>query len=141
MKIRIQLMLAIGAVLVLLLPRAGSAQESMPDGFSLWSQNCGRCHNFRAIEERYDAEWAVIVAHMRARANLTKSAAEAILTFLQSSAPRAGASANREDAVAAGSSGTPSDLAWSLRTTADAPLEVDWASLLAVLGARVILTP
>ncbi len=77
--------LALATAFLLLLPETGTAQQSAAEGVRLWSQNCGRCHNFRPAEERSDREWTTIVAHMRARANLTKSAAEAILAFLQSS--------------------------------------------------------
>lgn len=35
--------------------------------------------------ERPDDEWKVIVSHMRTRANLAKSEAEAIIAFLQAS--------------------------------------------------------
>lgn len=52
-------------------------------GAQLYSYNCGRCHNMRPSSERDDAEWSVIVHHMRARANLTRGEAEALLAFLQ----------------------------------------------------------
>jgi len=55
----------------------------MAEGAQVYAATCGRCHNPRAGTERTDAEWIPIVAHMRARANLTKRQAEAVLVFLQ----------------------------------------------------------
>lgn len=52
-------------------------------GAQLYSYNCGRCHNMRPSSERSDAEWSVIVSHMRARGNLTRTEAEALAVFLQ----------------------------------------------------------
>lgn len=75
------------AVGLLALPDPGVAQaqdaETIARGARLYSQTCGRCHNPRAATERTDREWAIIMGHMRSRANLTKSAANAILAFLQ----------------------------------------------------------
>lgn len=70
-------------------PRTVEAQRSaelsamMAAGARVFSNNCGRCHNLRASTERTDQQWNVIVAHMRARANLTRSEAEAVRIFLQ----------------------------------------------------------
>lgn len=63
----------------------GSAVEPslVAKGAQLYSYNCGRCHNMRPSSERDDGEWSVIVAHMRARGNLTRGEAEALLAFLQ----------------------------------------------------------
>lgn len=52
-------------------------------GAQLYSYNCGRCHNMRPSSERSDGEWTVIVSHMRARGNLTRTEAEALAAFLQ----------------------------------------------------------
>lgn len=52
-------------------------------GAQLYSLNCGRCHNMRPSSERDDGEWSVIVAHMRARGNLTRTEARALVAFLQ----------------------------------------------------------
>jgi nitrate/TMAO reductase-like tetraheme cytochrome c subunit len=49
----------------------------------LWEQNCARCHNYRSPRERSDAEWAIIVHHMRVRGNLTATEHREILHFLQ----------------------------------------------------------
>lgn len=80
---RWELIAGVGVAL-LLLPTATAAQQTGAEGIRLWSQNCGRCHNFRPAAERSDREWVTIMAHMRARANLTRATAEDILAFLQS---------------------------------------------------------
>lgn len=80
-----------GAAL-LLAPGTASAQEvtaTQPDpsaiaeGARVWSANCTRCHAPRPASERTDRQWLTIVAHMRARANLTRSDAAAVATFLR----------------------------------------------------------
>jgi len=58
-------------------PSKGAAQ--------LWSENCNRCHNLRPPGEFSDAQWDVIVHHMRVRANLTAEEHRQILTFLKAS--------------------------------------------------------
>ena len=72
--------------LMLLLPMAAEGQqdpEKVGEGAQVYAANCTRCHNARSGTERTDAEWVPIVAHMRARGNLTKGQAEAVLAFLQ----------------------------------------------------------
>ena len=54
------------------------------EGPQLWSANCGRCHNRRSPEKFSDAQWDVIVRHMRVRANLTGEEERKILDFLKS---------------------------------------------------------
>lgn len=49
----------------------------------VWTNNCTRCHSARPSAERADAQWTVIVNHMRARANLTKTQAWLATSFLQ----------------------------------------------------------
>lgn len=70
-----------------LLPALATAQqpdpEAMAEGAELFGQTCARCHNPRPSAERSDRSWRTIINHMRARANLTKDDAEAILVFLQ----------------------------------------------------------
>lgn len=70
-----------------LLPALATAQqpdpETMARGGRLYSQTCARCHNPRPATERSDRAWNTIMLHMRARANLTKTDAKAILVFLQ----------------------------------------------------------
>ena len=58
--------------------------DNVPQGgANLWSQNCMRCHGLRSPRERSDRQWAVIVHHMRIRANLTAGEHREILEFLQ----------------------------------------------------------
>ena len=42
-----------------------------------------RCHNSRAPSSYNDADWDVVVHHMRVRANLTSVETTRILEFLQ----------------------------------------------------------
>jgi hypothetical protein len=54
-------------------------------GEELWSNNCMRCHNMRPPTMYSDAQWDVIVHHMRLRANITGQEQRAIVQFLKSS--------------------------------------------------------
>ena len=51
-------------------------------GEELWSNNCTRCHNIRPPTMYSDAQWDVIVHHMRLRANITGAEQRAIADFL-----------------------------------------------------------
>ena len=62
--------------------QAGATPEK--SGAELWAENCNRCHNVRPPPSFSDAQWQVIVHHMRERANLTGEEARAITVFLQS---------------------------------------------------------
>jgi hypothetical protein len=53
-------------------------------GEELWSNNCLRCHNIRPPAMYSDAQWDVIVHHMRLRANITGQEQRAIVEFLKS---------------------------------------------------------
>ena len=53
-------------------------------GEELWSNNCMRCHNIRPPTMYSDAQWDVIVHHMRLRANITGQEQRAIVEFLKS---------------------------------------------------------
>ena len=53
-------------------------------GEELWSNNCMRCHNIRPPTMYSDAQWGVIVHHMRLRANITGQEQRAIVEFLKS---------------------------------------------------------
>ena len=53
-------------------------------GEELWSNNCMRCHNIRPPTMYSDAQWDVIVHHMRLLANLTGGEARKIAEFLKS---------------------------------------------------------
>lgn len=64
------------------------AAEEAPDfarGARLYSANCGRCHNPRGPSEYSDAEWPLIVTHMRVTAGLPGAQARAIQAFLVAS--------------------------------------------------------
>jgi hypothetical protein len=54
-------------------------------GEELWSNNCMRCHNIRPGTMYGNAQWDVIVHHMRLRANITGQEQRAIVEFLKSS--------------------------------------------------------
>lgn len=96
-KMLIAAALAVGAGLVLAGPVAAQAPAAtasslegttvdpalMAEGAKVYADQCGRCHNMRSSVERSDAEWRVIVSHMRVRGNMTKSEAEAVQAFLQ----------------------------------------------------------
>ena len=60
------------------------AAKAPVSGVLLWQQNCGRCHNYRSPSEFSDAEWSIILQHMRVRVPLTGQQQKAILKFLQS---------------------------------------------------------
>ncbi|HZS18358.1 MAG TPA: hypothetical protein VFA51_10565 [Candidatus Udaeobacter sp.] len=87
------------SILLLLLFACGSwpmlanpnADETKPTdsymgltGEELWSNNCMRCHNVRPPTMYTDAQWDVIVHHMRLRANITGQEQRAIVEFLKS---------------------------------------------------------
>ena len=54
-------------------------------GAQLWAENCMRCHNSRSPASYSDAEWGIIMHHMRVRASLTAAEHEIILKFLRAS--------------------------------------------------------
>ena len=54
-------------------------------GEERWSNNCTRCHNIRPPTMYSNAQWDVIVHHMRIRANITGQEQRAIVEFLKSS--------------------------------------------------------
>ncbi len=61
-----------------------AARPDLEDhGAALWAANCTRCHNLRPAASYNDAEWAVIVHHMRQRAGLTGEEQREITAFLQ----------------------------------------------------------
>lgn len=68
---------------------AVSGDSSMQlSGEELWSNNCQRCHNMRSPAMYNQAQWNVIVHHMRVRANVTGGEQRAIADFLRSASPR-----------------------------------------------------
>jgi Zn-finger protein len=62
-----------------------SAAVKEKSGAVLWSQNCSRCHYSPDPEDYNDAQWEVIVMHMRVRTSLTEDESQKILKFLQDS--------------------------------------------------------
>lgn len=75
---------AMAGALFLALPAVASAQAAgMAEGARAYSNNCTRCHNVRPPAERTDLQWRIIVNHMRARANLTRTQAESVMVYLQ----------------------------------------------------------
>ena len=71
--------------------RTGCIPALIGQGAQVYSTTCARCHNARPGSERTDREWVAIVAHMRARANLSKTQAAGVLAFLQATnVPEAG---------------------------------------------------
>lgn len=65
---------------------AARADSSMQlSGEESWSMNCRRCHNSQPATMYSDAQWDVIVHHMRVRANITGAEQRAIVEFLKSS--------------------------------------------------------
>jgi cytochrome c1 len=54
-------------------------------GAQLWAENCTRCHNAPSPDRYSDAQWEVVVDHMRLRANLTGQEARQIAEFLKAS--------------------------------------------------------
>lgn len=77
----------------------GQDPAEIAEGAKAWAKNCTRCHNARSPMERNDRDWATIAAHMRARANLTKTETRMIVAYLQmmnGSEPAAGARAEND---------------------------------------------
>lgn len=52
-------------------------------GSRIWAGTCNRCHNLRPPRQFAAEEWPVVVDHMRTRADLTKSEAEAVAAYLR----------------------------------------------------------
>jgi hypothetical protein len=63
--------------------KKSTTEESGPDAAKLWAQNCSRCHNVRPAVTYSDAQWDVIVHHMRIRAYLTGAESRTIVQFLK----------------------------------------------------------
>ena len=85
---------------LLALPGLVQAQDPalVGQGAEVWSNNCVRCHNARPSTERTDAQWTVIVNHMRARANLTRAQARMVTAFLQATnLPEGGPTSSNAD--------------------------------------------
>ncbi len=63
---------------------ASTDADTELSGEELWSNNCLRCHNLRPATMYNNAQWDVIVHHMRLRANITGKEQRAIVEFLKS---------------------------------------------------------
>ena len=61
-----------------------AAPAAQSGGAELWGRNCGHCHNIRSPSSYSDAQWEVVMLHMRVRANLTADEHKQILAFLKS---------------------------------------------------------
>ena len=64
---------------------AAPSPLQIAQGAKAWSENCGRCHNFRDPKEFSDKNWDVIVTHMRTIAPLPGQTAREIKAFLKAS--------------------------------------------------------
>lgn len=63
---------------------AAATGPAAKGGAELWGQTCGHCHNIRSPSSYSDAQWDVVMLHMRVRANLTGEEQRKILQFLKS---------------------------------------------------------
>lgn len=72
------------AGLLWLAPIEGYAGEDRPiSGAQVYANTCNRCHEFRSPVEFNDAQWSVIVTHMRVVAAIPADEARAVLGYLQ----------------------------------------------------------
>jgi hypothetical protein len=65
-------------------PVVASTPTAQSGGAELWGRNCGHCHNIRSPSSYSDAQWEVVMLHMRVRGNLTPDEHKKILAFLKS---------------------------------------------------------
>ena len=65
-------------------PTVDEAKAPTKGGAQLWAENCARCHNYRSPTSYSNAQWEVVMQHMRVRANLTAEEYTKILDFLKS---------------------------------------------------------
>ena len=65
-------------------PQSIPGLKSTKGGAELWTQNCLPCHNVRSPSAYSDADWDIVMQHMRVRANLAANDAETIAKFLKS---------------------------------------------------------
>lgn len=61
------------------------AARRKASGDEVFAANCASCHAERFPAERTDAEWDVIIRHMRVRAGLTAEEEAAVLEYLHGS--------------------------------------------------------
>ena len=67
-----------------IVPAVDEAKAPTKGGAQLWAENCVRCHNYRSPTSYSNAQWEVVMQHMRVRANLTAEEYTEILDFLKS---------------------------------------------------------
>lgn len=82
MKTLVSIVLA-GVAVLLAAGELTSQTSAVGEGARVYAENCSRCHNLRSPAERDNRDWVTIMLHMRARANLTKSEANAVRVFVQ----------------------------------------------------------
>lgn len=99
---------------------AQDASEAVGRGGQIYSMVCDNCHNTRLPAEYGDEEWTVIVMHMRTRADLSRSEAEAVAAFLRA--------ANGEGDAASSDSTVDDSLDASRMNRSDATHETDRGS-------------
>lgn len=61
-----------------------TSKDNQQLGMQLWLNECQRCHNIPDPTDFNDAQWDVIGAHMRTRANITGKEMELIVGFIKS---------------------------------------------------------
>ena len=59
-------------------------RTSPKSGVQLWADNCARCHDSRSPTSYSDAEWDLVLHHMRLQAHLTGAEQRAIAAYLKS---------------------------------------------------------
>jgi cytochrome c5 len=64
---------------------AGTDADQKVDGSKLWAETCQSCHNRPKPASYSNAQWDVIIHHMRVRANLTGPEARSVLEFIKDS--------------------------------------------------------
>ncbi|MEI6349983.1 MAG: cytochrome c [Verrucomicrobiota bacterium] len=62
---------------------AVASKDEPIDAAKLWAHACQQCHNLQPATRFSDAQWEVIVHHMRVRASLTGAEQRAITQFLK----------------------------------------------------------
>lgn len=63
--------------------RAGGNPSEKVEGDKVWSVACQQCHNRPNPASHSNAQWDVIIHHMRVRGNLTGMEARAVLEFIK----------------------------------------------------------
>lgn len=79
------LMTVFAAALLTIPISASDEPQDYARGASLYSGNCGRCHNARGPGEYSDRDWPLIITHMRVIAGLPGDQARAVEAFLRAS--------------------------------------------------------